>query len=585
MKRAIYSPCEVCKEDPERPLIWQIKAEKIEHDEKGQEIRYYNGFMEMFGLPVFYVPYFSHPDPTVKRKTGLLAPDFGTGGNVGGHIRVPYYIVLDKDKDTTISPIYTFDEGLVFSGEYRQRFDKGEMEFSGSITEENDSTTGNGISVGDEDEIRGHYRAKGAYHFDETWRAGVDSARATDRTYLRKYNFFGLNEDVLDTDVYVEGFRERTYAAANVYSFQDLRSGDRPDQPLIAPLVQYHHQSKPDQFGGRIGVASDFRYLYRDDGPRTQRISFRPEYEISRTTDFGLVGTFRTSLTADLYNVDQIDNPTVSTNVDSSVTGRLLPRGTVEVRYPFVRSTGSVRQLVEPVAMVTATPNGGNPTNIPDEDSVVYEADDTNLLSEDRLPGGDRVESGQRIAYGVRLGAYGSKNGRTTAFIGQSYRFSTDDDLHDQNLVEEDFSDIVGRIELQPNRYANILYRFAFAADKAFEPQRNDVTFTLGPDAYKLSGSYSFVAATPQFEEREELTLALSTQITDHWSVRLATQQDLAAGQSLKHSGLVRYQDECITFDVLGTRSFFEDEDVEPSDSVLFRIRFKNLGEVSTSAG
>jgi LPS-assembly protein len=157
--------------------------------------------------------------------------------------------------------------------------------------------------------------------------------------------------------------------------------------------------------------------------------------------------------------------------------------------------------------------------------------------------------------------------------------------LHDQNLVEEDFSDIVGRIELQPNRYANILYRFAFAADKAFEPQRNDVTFTLGPAAYKLSGSYSFVAATPQFEEREELTLALSTQITDHWSVRLATQQDLAAGQSLKHSGLVRYQDECITFDVLGTRSFFEDEDVEPSDSVLFRIRFKNLGEVSTSAG
>ena len=314
-------------------------------------------------------------------------------------------------------------------------------------------------------------------------------------------------------------------------------------------------------------------------------MSLRPGYEISHITDIGLVGTFKTSLQADLYNVDQIQDPTVSQNANTSVTGRFLPRGTVEVRYPFVRSSGSVRQLIEPLAMVTATPNGQNPTNIPDEDSVVYEADDTNLFSEDRLPGGDRVESGQRVAYGVKLGVYGSGDGRTTAFIGQSYRFSEDQNLNDQNLIEEDFSDIVGRLEVQPNRYANILYRFAFAPDKAFEPRRNEVTFGLGPVAYRLTGSYSYVGATPQFDEREELTLALDTQITDHWSMRLTTQQDLAAGQSLRHSGLLRYQDECIIFDIQGTRSFFRDEDVEPSDSILFRIRFKNLGEVSTSAG
>jgi LPS-assembly protein len=324
---------------------------------------------------------------------------------------------------------------------------------------------------------------------------------------------------------------------------------------------------------------------FRDDGPTTEKISLRPGYEISRISDLGIVGTFRTSLQADLYNVDQTQDPRVSPDAETTVTGRFLPRATVDVRYPFVRSTGSVRQLIEPIAMVTATPNGQNSKNIPDEDSAIYEADDTNLFSQDRLPGGDRVESGQRIAYGVRLGAYGSRNGRTTAFIGQSYRISNDKDLNDNNLIEEDFSDIVGRIEVQPNKYADIIYRFAFAADKAFEPRRNDVTFSVGPAAYKLSGSYSFVGATPQFEEREELTLALTTQITDHWSLRVTTQQDLAAGQALRHTGLIRYQDECIIVDVLGTRSFFRDEDVEPSDSVLFRIRFKNLGEVSTSAG
>jgi LPS-assembly protein len=591
MKRGVYSPCAICKEDPERPLVWQLKAETIEHDEAEKEIRYYNAFMELFGLPVAYVPYFSHPDPTVKRKTGFLPPDFGTGGNLGGHVRVPYYIVLDKDKDVTLSPIYTVDEGLVMSGEYRQRFNKGEMMLRGSITEADRDVSENGVTETREDQIRGHFHAKGDYHFDDTWRAGVDSSRSTDRTYLKKFNFFnqgGLFDqgiDVLDTNIFAEGFRPGTYGAANIYSFQDLRPGDRPDQPLIAPLLQYSHVSRADGFGGRMLVDSDFRYLLRDDGPTTQRITFRPGYEVSRYSDFGLVSTFSTSVQADVYNVDQTSDPSVSQDVNSTITGRVLPRATVDVRYPLVRSSDTVRQLIEPVVMVTAAPNGENPKNIPNEDSTVFEADDTNLLSEDRLPGEDRVDSGQRIAYGVRLGAYGTRDGQTTAFIGQSYRLNKDDNLRNENGIEEHFSDIVGRVEVRPNRYADIRYRFAFASDKVFEPRRNDVTFNVGPAAYRISGSYSFIGATTQFEEREELALAFTTQITDHWSMQLTTQHDLASGQALRHSGLVRYQDECIIFDILGARSFFRDEDVEPSTSVLFRIKFKNLGEVKTTAG
>ena len=30
--------------------------------------------LEFFGMPVAYMPYFSAPDPTVKRKSGFLMP-------------------------------------------------------------------------------------------------------------------------------------------------------------------------------------------------------------------------------------------------------------------------------------------------------------------------------------------------------------------------------------------------------------------------------------------------------------------------------------------------------------------------------
>jgi LPS-assembly protein len=82
MKQAVFSPCKVCKEDPQRAPLWQLKAEQIVHHQVDKEITYRNAFLEFYGVPVAYTPYFSHPDPTVHRRTGFLSPDFGTGGTL-----------------------------------------------------------------------------------------------------------------------------------------------------------------------------------------------------------------------------------------------------------------------------------------------------------------------------------------------------------------------------------------------------------------------------------------------------------------------------------------------------------------------
>ena len=77
MSKAVYSPCKLCEDDPDRAPIWQIKAVEVTHDKKLRQIFYTDAFLEVFGVPVFYVPFFSHPDPTVVRKTGFLPPSFG----------------------------------------------------------------------------------------------------------------------------------------------------------------------------------------------------------------------------------------------------------------------------------------------------------------------------------------------------------------------------------------------------------------------------------------------------------------------------------------------------------------------------
>ena len=590
MKRAVFSPCEICKKDPQRAPLWQLKAGQIVHHQTDQEITYRNAFLEFYGVPIAYTPYFSHPDPTVHRRSGFLSPNFGSGGNLGGFIQTPFYLVLDENKDLTVSPIYTLDEGIVFDGEYRQRFTQGELRLAGSATSADRHEGDPSNPQTKRNEFRGHLEAFGRYDINKTWRIGMDIERATDRTYLRRFNFFEPNGNSLTQHVFLEGFRKRNYAALNLYAFQDLRTSSegQAEQPYIAPSLDFNHVGESDHLGGRVGLDANFRHLGRSDGPTGQRTSFTPGYKISRTANLGFVTSLSTDLRTDLYHSDQTSTPRVNAATQDGFAYRLMPRMKADWRFPLVQNTDISTQLIEPIAGFIITRNGGNTTDIPDEDSKVFESDDSNLFSMDRLPGLDRVESGPRGIYGIKFGLFGQNFGRNTAFIGQTYRFNNDEELSTNHNIKQGFSDIVGRIDINPQEYIDLLYRFRLDHG-TFKPRRNEFTFTVGPKAFQLSGDYIFVdngTSSGSLSRREEIKASVSSQITQFWSIRGSTHRDLnKGGGSLHHSISLRYEDECFDFDVTGTRSFIRDADITPSDSLLFRFIFKHLGQVSTNAG
>ncbi len=582
LTQAVYSPCKVCRDKPEKPPLWRLKASTIVHDKAAREIRYRHARLEMFGVPVLYAPFFSHPDPTVDRKSGFLTPTFGNSGNLGAFIELPYFWSIDQSSDATFVPIFTRDVGIIFSGEYRRRFEDGEFEISGSLAEA-DRRVGAGIAEAvREDEIRGHVFARGRLELDDTWRTGFDLNRATDRSYLRRFDFFGSPGNSLETNAFIEGFRGRNYAAANVLLFQDLRSGQQPNTPKIAPLLDFNHIGAPTRFGGRFSVDANARSLYRADAADSQRLSLKLGYELPYTADAGLVTTFRGTLQNDLYYVNQAAGSTE----DDGLTGRVFPQLSVDWRFPFVRGAGAAHQIVEPIAALVLSPNGSNPRAIPIEDSVVVELDDTSILSADRFPGIDRVESGQKVIYGLKLGVFSQGDGRATAFIGQSYRIHADNDLKRQVGIESNLSDIVGRVEIRPNRYLDLLYRFR-ADNNAFDFKRNEVEFSVGPAAFQLSGNYIFIADDPSdaaVEKREEIRLSFKSKINDFWSIALRTQRDLRANGGTLFSGLqFTYEDECFIFSANAERRFTQDADFEPSDKIFFRLTFKNLGSLSSS--
>ncbi len=88
----VYTACEACKEDPKKPPLWQVKAARIIHDQGEKMLYFEQATMELYGQPIAYLPYFSAPDPTVKRKTGFLAPTFSSSDKYRLRHRDPLFL-------------------------------------------------------------------------------------------------------------------------------------------------------------------------------------------------------------------------------------------------------------------------------------------------------------------------------------------------------------------------------------------------------------------------------------------------------------------------------------------------------------
>jgi len=579
MRRAVFSPCRVCESDPTRPPVWQLKAQTIIHDQESRDVRYTNAWLELLGVPVAYTPFLMHPDPGVDRRSGLLTPEIGTKTVFGAFGRFPVYLVINDSIDATIEPILTVKEKPILSAEYRQQFNNGAIEFSGSATQADRETAGGAII---EDAQRGHVFATGRFDITDAWRWGFDFRRASDPTYLDRYDFFGDPGDTLESNLFVEGFHRRTYSAINFFGFQDLGFTDLEEEPLVVPIADYNYMSEADSLGGRWTFDGNLRSHVRSEGTDSRRISGKVGYMIPLVTDFGLVTTVSASVEADGYHYDErVVNGVTENNV---TTGRVVPRLAAEWRFPFVRGTEGLRQVIEPLAAVVIAPNSGNPSKILEEDSTVVELDDTNLFSEDQIPGLDRADLGQRGVYGLKAGLFGEGGGRMTAFFGQSYRVANNSNEMLTTDLRGGRSDYVGRLEVVPNKYLDLLYRFRLSAQD-FDPLRNELGVTVGPPAFRVSGDYIFIASEVTggvFPDREELSATLRSQLTDFWSVGLETRRDLTdLGGPLEHVGLITYEDECFRLDLGYRRNFTSSIELEPSTTISLQLVFKSLGNVS----
>lgn len=573
LDRAVYSPCEVCPEKGNRTPIWQLRAKSVTHDKEKKNIVYHNAFLDAFGVPVFYTPYFSHADPSVKRKSGILSPNIGTSSDLGRTLEVPYFWNLSPSRGVVVSPLYTSREGMVLKTLYEERTQRGRFEFAGSITRPIERDF-NGNRTGDR-EIRGHIFSRGRYALgpNDIW--GFDIERSTDDTYLSRYNI--TDKDTLTSRLFTEHQSGRDFGSVDFLLFQGLNQDDDPGlTPMILPLMHFSGKTNPDSSGSRFSLEADALALRRRSGQDSHRLSLTGGWQRGYVSSFGEVYSLFADIRGDAYYIDDIP----SRRNSDDLTGRILPRAGVEWRLPLTNPEASVTQIIEPIAQVIVSPYGGNPEDIPNEDSGSFEFDSSNLFSADRFPGLDRWEEGPRANLGVKWGAYRPDGGYVNLLIGQVLRMKDDTTFSRETGLSNERSDYVGSLALSPSPWFELLHRFRLDR-KDLDYRRSEIDMQAGPERLRLGVGYVRLAreiGDANLSSREEITATMRAQLSANWWMNAYTRRELGENSTIASKAGIFYQDECLLFGVIYNRRYTRDRDVQPSSSITFQINLLNLG-------
>jgi LPS-assembly protein len=586
VRRAVYSPCQLCAADPTRPPVWQIKAEDAVDDKDLQIVEYHDAIMEIAGVPIMWSPYFSHPDPSVKRASGFLPPVFGHDASNGYRFGIPYYFVIGPDKDATFRPIFTTDGGTILSGEYRQRFGNGVLVTNDSVTFGSKSKDPRTPDINANGDVRGHLTASGLWNLSPSWRAGFDGIATTDQTYLQRYHF-PYTTNFLTDHAYVEHFGLSSYGNISAYAYQNLNPIDSiATEPFVLPQAYYTLTTKPDALGGRWQFNGDVLNLAKRDDLNMRRMSVASQWRLPFTSPLGDRYEFSASVRGDGYDTDFSSTYGISTSPETKVTGRVFPQAALNWRYPWVNEMGNISAVIEPIAAAFASPLGGNQATIPNEDAQSFEFDDTDLFVANRFPGFDRVDSGQRIDYGLHAGLFNPIAGSTQFLIGESYRFQSNSQFPLGTGLDHRRSDVVGRVTVAPTGYFNLFYR-ARLDSQDLAMRRQEIGAYGGPA--NLNGSISYIATStipsqPTIQPASQISLALNFALTDTWSGQITQTQNLNQGATSLNSGLrLTYRDDCLSVTGSIQRTAISIGDVKPGVSFVLTFVFRDLGDVSFS--
>jgi LPS-assembly protein len=629
-QNGVYTACEPCAENPSKPPLWQVKAARIIHDQADKMVYYEDARLEFFGVPLAYLPFFSAPDPTVKRKTGFLMPLATYNTTYGIGVTTPFYWALAPNYDLTITPTLTSRQGPLLQAEWRHRLMTGaySVRAAGIWQLDKDQFLPQGLSgfgTGYRD-FRGMVQSSGQFNLTDKWVWGWDGTLVTDKPFLQDYSVMKIQPELI-SQLYLSGRGDRSYFDARAIHYLGLSAFDRQAElPVIHPVIDYSYKFGQPILGGELGYRFNLTSLSRSaaDFDPVNLTALNTGACTLATADpavkvpancllRGIPGEY-TRVSGDFLwrraiidPFGQVFTPFVSGRVDAAgmsirneagvanyiPTGdqslfRGMPAAGVEYRYPFISVHSWGTQTIEPVAQVIVRPDEQLIGRFPNEDAQSLVFSDANLLALDKFSGFDRVEGGGRANVALQYTAQFNRGGYVNVLFGQSYQmfgknsFATPDISNTgiDSGLESRASDYVARFTFQPTTAYALISRFRLD-EQTFDVRRVELEGRVNFERWTLGVLYGNYDAQPSIgllARRQGVLTNGSVKLTQNWSLIGGLRFDLEAERVNQTNLGLGYIDDCFGVRVTYTTDYGYTVNPQPIHSVIVQVSLRTLG-------
>lgn len=632
----VYTACEPCRENPDKPPIWRIKATRIIWNGKQKTIRFIRPRLELFGLPIAFFPALEVADHTVKRKSGFLFPSIRFGTGIGVGVGVPYYWALSPTYDLTTTVTGFTQQGFLTELEWRQRFNNGDYSIKAAGIYQLRPGVFSAGTVDAGQRLRGMIGSKGRFHINPRWSFGWNVLIQSDKNFSYTYQIPGFNDYYHRSELYLTGLNDRNYFNLSAYRFtiQEASPGVNQAelQPWVLPTFDYSYTPDMPVAGGELNIDVNAQNIYRST-LQTTSTSPLPGQVVVPATDINIPGVAGATgrLTAEaewrrsfitpgglmLTPLMALRGDAIYANLSAATAGaiagataggvpvasdiraayfRYMATAGLEARWPILFSTTSATHVLEPVAQLFARPDAAyaSTLGIPNEDAQSMVFDASTLFERDKFSGYDRLEGGVRANVGLRYsGTFGS--GWTAhAIAGQSFHLAGLNPFGSPDLVnagaysglETARSDYVGLVGVAGPNGLSVSAGGRFD-ETTFEMRRVDVRVGAAAGPVAVSGSYAFIQKQPLYgypSDRHQLTLGTSARLHEYWRVFGSGTYDFQANQLLQNSIGFAYDDECFSFALTASQSR-DSAGTSTATSFGFNVSLRTIGDFGQSTG
>jgi len=577
LEKGIFTYCK--NRENEKCPPWVLQSKKSKHNLAEKIIYYENVVLKIYDFPIFFSPRFSHPDPSIDRASGFLAPGLTSNTNVGSGFSTPYFWNISKDRDLTLTPRIYLNENPLLLAEYRQDFK-------------------NSFLIVDTGYTQGYKK------------------KSTKKSSGGRAHFFAnLNVKLLDNKEKYSSLETSIQKVSNdtYFKIYDVDSSlvDK-SQNILENTIDFIYQNKDFSFSL---TPSFYENITKDGHSRNEY--FLPatfEKSIFNSEKYGLVD-FTSNLKVKNYQVDKQTNFLVNSfnwksnkwinklgfenhfkgllkNVNYESTNTEVfkdNQNNVEAKpaLGYFAKLGLYKNdianntinVLTPKFLLRYAPN--NMRKVKTGSKLDY----GNLFSLNKINEFDIVEDGLSTSLGFEYKKNKLNKDNTignelfSLSAGQVISAKENINIPSKTSLDQHFSDFVG--EATYNVKEGVKFGYKFNVDQNYQDfNYNEVDADFKYESVKFNVGYlqekNHVGSTEYIKSGFDFRLNNSTELS------FSAKRNLLTSSAEFYNLSYNYINDCLKAGIAYRREFYNDRDVEPVNSLMFTISIVPFAQINS---